>query len=75
MEASGISKSQMEHPGVNHGCKQKHPGFPSGVANRDLGPIWEFHGSHGSPNRDCGSIQNSRISSVELTRNGLIGKD
>ena len=49
--------------GVNHGWKRKHPGFPSGVANRDLGPIREFHGSHGSPNGDCGSIQNSRISS------------
>ena len=61
--------------GVNHGWKRKHPGFPSGVANRDLGPIQEFHESHGSPNGDCRSIRNPRISSVELTRNGLIGTD
>ena len=73
------------HPGVNHGsvwdfqitngASQKHPGFPSRVANHHLGPIWEFHGSHGNPNRDCRPIRNPWISSVELTRNGLIGKD
>ena len=61
--------------GVNHGWKWKHPGFPSGVANHHFGPIPEFHGSHGSPNVDCRSIQNPQISSVEMTRNGLIGKD
>lgn len=73
------------HPGVNHGsvwdfqitngASRKHPGFPSRVANHHLGPIWEFHGSHGNPNRDCRPIRNPWISSVELTRNGLIGKD
>ena len=74
MEASGISKSQMELPRVNHGWKRKHPGFPSGVANRDLGPIQEFHGSHGSPNGDCRSIRNPQIGSVELSWRKLLQK-
>ena len=64
-----------ELPGVNHRWNGSIRDFHPGVANHDLGPIWEFHGSHGSQNGDCGSIRTSWISSVEMTKNGLIGKD
>ena len=61
----------MELPGVNHRWKWKHLGFQ----NNDLGPIQNFMEATEAQNGDCRSIQNSWISSMEMTRNGLIGKD
>ena len=65
-----------ELPGVNRGWKQSTTDasvsirdFHPGVANHHLGPIREFHGSHGSPNGDCRSIRTSRISSDQLRGN------